>query len=67
MSSSKFGKAIVKKQQEVDTSMHEGTFVTGRSIDGKLVRMESTFDKVWKCIIEEKVGIIGLYGMGGVG
>ncbi|KAK9232170.1 hypothetical protein WN943_022413 [Citrus x changshan-huyou] len=29
--------------------------------------LESTFDEVWRCLGEEHVGIIGLYGMGEVG
>lgn len=32
-----------------------------------IVGMESTFEKVWRCLEEESVGIIGLYGMGGAG
>ncbi|MBA0778667.1 hypothetical protein Gotri_006513 [Gossypium trilobum] len=31
------------------------------------VALESTIQKVWSCIVEKDVGIIGLYGLGGVG
>ncbi|TYI78688.1 hypothetical protein E1A91_D06G230200v1 [Gossypium mustelinum] len=31
------------------------------------VALESTIQKVWSCIVETDVGIIGLYGLGGVG
>ncbi|KAJ9189845.1 hypothetical protein P3X46_001097 [Hevea brasiliensis] len=31
------------------------------------VGLENMLDKVWSCLIQEHVGIIGLYGMGGVG
>ncbi|GMH01076.1 hypothetical protein Nepgr_002915 [Nepenthes gracilis] len=32
-----------------------------------LVGFESLFEKVWRCLEDEQVAIIGLYGMGGVG
>ncbi|KAJ0075502.1 hypothetical protein Patl1_34337 [Pistacia atlantica] len=41
--------------------------VDERPIEQAIVGLESTFDKVWRCLGEERVGIIGLYGMGGVG
>lgn len=31
------------------------------------VGLESKFDEVWGCLGEERVGIIWLYGLGGVG
>ncbi|KAK2651490.1 hypothetical protein Ddye_011346 [Dipteronia dyeriana] len=31
------------------------------------VGLESTFDMVWRCLGEKELGVIGLYGMGGVG
>ncbi|MBA0748384.1 hypothetical protein Gogos_005218, partial [Gossypium gossypioides] len=31
------------------------------------VALESTIQKVWSCIVETDVGIVGLYGLGGVG
>ena len=33
----------------------------------KTVGLDLMFNEVWKCLEDEKVGIIGLYGMGGVG
>ncbi|XP_074277317.1 putative disease resistance protein At5g63020 [Silene latifolia] len=32
-----------------------------------VVGLELIFRDVWKCIVDEKVGVIGLYGLGGVG
>ncbi|GAB4850162.1 hypothetical protein Ancab_029457 [Ancistrocladus abbreviatus] len=47
---------------------------TGKQIVGlyempleKDIGLDSTSDEVWKCLEEDQVGIIGLYGMGGVG
>ncbi|GAY42290.1 hypothetical protein CUMW_065670 [Citrus unshiu] len=42
----------------------------GAAVDGRpsdlTVGLESTFDQVWSCLVEEEqVGIIGLYGMEG--
>ncbi|MBA0868846.1 hypothetical protein Goshw_019474 [Gossypium schwendimanii] len=31
------------------------------------IGLESTIEKVWHCIVDKDVGIIGLYGLGGVG
>lgn len=31
------------------------------------VGLETSFDAVWRCLVEENVGVIGIYGMGGVG
>ncbi|MBA0754984.1 hypothetical protein Gogos_022306 [Gossypium gossypioides] len=31
------------------------------------IGLESTIEKVWSCIMDKDVGIIGLYGLGGVG
>lgn len=41
--------------------------VDERPLPPTVVGLESMMDKVWRCITEERVGIIGLYGMGGVG
>ncbi|XP_039063713.1 probable disease resistance protein At1g12290 isoform X2 [Hibiscus syriacus] len=35
--------------------------------EDRTVALESTIDKVWSCIMDNDVGIIGLYGIGGVG
>ncbi|KAJ0075071.1 hypothetical protein Patl1_34926 [Pistacia atlantica] len=32
-----------------------------------IVGLQSTFDKVWKCLVGEEVEIMGIYGTGGVG
>ncbi|RVW30870.1 putative disease resistance protein [Vitis vinifera] len=39
----------------------------GGNTIGTTVGLESTFDRVWRCLGEEHVGMIGLYGLGGVG
>ncbi|KAI9159821.1 hypothetical protein LWI28_002252 [Acer negundo] len=78
MSSYKFGKKVVKKLKVVSVLKGEGgnfqvlaerapcPLVDERPIE-PTVGLESTFDQVWRCLMEEKVGIIGIYGMGGVG
>lgn len=73
----KFGKKVAKYLQVVATLKGEKNFevvaerrpepaVEERPIPQTL-GLESTFDEVWRCLGEEHVGIIGLYGMGGVG
>ncbi|KAH9715124.1 Disease resistance protein SUMM2 [Citrus sinensis] len=76
-SSFEFGKRVAKTLQLVNNLMGEGAFdavaekVPRPAVDQRpcepTVGLESTFDKVWRCLGEEQVGIIGLYGMGGVG
>ncbi|KDO37638.1 hypothetical protein CISIN_1g038480mg, partial [Citrus sinensis] len=77
-SSHKFGKKVSKMLQVVDILMGEGAFdvvaekvpqpaVDERPLEPTIVGLESTLDKVWRCFEEVQVGIIGLYGMGGVG
>ncbi|ESR40548.1 hypothetical protein CICLE_v10027428mg, partial [Citrus x clementina] len=76
-SSFKFGKRVAKTLQLVNNLMGEGAFdavaekVRPPAVDQRpcepTVGLESMFDKVWRCLGEEQVGIIGLYGMGGVG
>ncbi|TXG69283.1 hypothetical protein EZV62_004218 [Acer yangbiense] len=77
-SSYKFGKRVYKMLQVVTTSKSEGDFknvaekmpedpVDEMPIHPTIVGLQSTFDKVWTCLGDEQVGIIGLYGMGGVG
>ncbi|KAJ0099548.1 hypothetical protein Patl1_21860 [Pistacia atlantica] len=36
-------------------------------LESTILGLESTIDKVWKCLVGEEVGIIGIYGTGGVG
>ncbi|ESR40710.1 putative disease resistance protein [Citrus sinensis] len=76
-SSYKFGKQVAKKLRDVRTLMAEGSFevVAVRAAESvaderpiePTVGMQSQLDKVWSCLVEEPVGIVGLYGMGGVG
>ncbi|KAL5574656.1 hypothetical protein UlMin_016355 [Ulmus minor] len=76
-SSYKLGKLVAKKLEEVTKLTSKGHFevvadkLPRASVDempiGKTVGLEKTFREVWRCIQEASVGIIGLYGMGGVG
>ncbi|KAJ4718287.1 NBS-LRR type disease resistance protein [Melia azedarach] len=78
-SSYEFGKEVGKKLQDVRTLTGEGDFreVADRvpedpadevPIDQpKIVGQQSLFDQVWRSLQEKEVGIIGLYGTGGVG
>ncbi|GAY62768.1 hypothetical protein CUMW_220410 [Citrus unshiu] len=77
-SSYEFGKKVAKKLHLVVTLMGEGAFelvaekvplaaVDERPVEPTIVGLNSTLEKVWRCLGEERVGIIGLYGMGGVG
>ncbi|XVF24831.1 hypothetical protein REPUB_Repub13aG0161800 [Reevesia pubescens] len=76
-SNHQFGKRIAKKLEEVKDQKSKGVFemvadkvpmplATQRPSE-PTVGLESTFNKVWSSLQEEKVGILGLYGMGGVG
>ncbi|KDO48618.1 hypothetical protein CISIN_1g0395191mg, partial [Citrus sinensis] len=75
-SSFEFGKRVAKTLQLVNNLMGEGAFdavaekVPPPAVDQRpcepTVGLESTFDKVRRCLREEQVGIIGLYGMGGL-
>ncbi|KAJ9692609.1 hypothetical protein PVL29_011600 [Vitis rotundifolia] len=78
ISSYTLGKKVVRKLQHVATLMNEGrNFEVVADIappapmeeipSGSTVGLESTFDKVWRSLEEEHVGMIGLYGLGGVG
>ncbi|XVF11403.1 hypothetical protein REPUB_Repub08aG0024800 [Reevesia pubescens] len=73
----KFGKQIAKMVRDVVDHKREGVFdrvaeevpttlVTERPIK-HTVGLESTFNDAWSSLEAENVGIIGLYGMGGVG
>ncbi|XP_040369934.1 probable disease resistance protein At5g63020 isoform X1 [Rosa chinensis] len=77
ISSYRYGKKVVKKLLEITALKEAGVFqevaerlpaplVSQRPIE-PIVGMESMFDKVWSHIEDEEVGVIGLYGMGGVG
>ncbi|KAJ9692613.1 hypothetical protein PVL29_011604 [Vitis rotundifolia] len=76
-SSYTLGKKVVRKLQQVAALMSDGRFEVVADVvppaaveeipSGTTVGLESTFDRVWRCLEEEHVGIIGLYGLGGVG
>ncbi|ESR40564.1 hypothetical protein CICLE_v100250082mg, partial [Citrus x clementina] len=79
----KFGKQVAKKLQDVKTLIGEGVFeavatevvaerapepvADKRPTEPTIVGLQSQLEQVWRCLVEESVGIIGLYGMGGVG
>ncbi|XP_024035971.1 probable disease resistance protein At5g63020 isoform X2 [Citrus clementina] len=82
-SSYKFGKQVAKKLRDVKTLIAEGVFeavatevvperapepvADKRPIEPTILGLQSQLEQVWRCLVEESVGIIGLYGMGGVG
>ncbi|TXG69290.1 hypothetical protein EZV62_004225 [Acer yangbiense] len=77
-SSYNFGKRVHKMLQELTTVKTEGDFknvaekmpedpVDEMPIHPTIIGLQSTFDKVWTCLGDQQAGIIGLWGMGGVG
>ncbi|KAK9232410.1 hypothetical protein WN943_022656 [Citrus x changshan-huyou] len=77
-SSYDLGKKVTKKLQLVETLMGEGIFevvaekvpepaATERPTEPTVIGLQSQLEQVWRCLVEESVGIVGLYGMGGVG
>ncbi|KAK9232297.1 hypothetical protein WN943_022543 [Citrus x changshan-huyou] len=77
-SSYNFGKKVAKTLSDVATSLGEGAFevvaervlasvAVEKPTDPTVVGLESTLQKVWRCIVEDPAVIIGIYGMGGVG
>ncbi|TXG69288.1 hypothetical protein EZV62_004223 [Acer yangbiense] len=77
-SSYNLGKRVHKMLQELTTLKTEGDFknvaekipdapVDEIPIHPTIIGLQSTFDKVWTCLGDQQAGIIGLYGMGGVG
>ncbi|GAY68939.1 hypothetical protein CUMW_268080 [Citrus unshiu] len=80
LSSYMVGRRVFKTLQVVENLRGEGDFkdvaqhqpvpknqVDERPVAPTVVGLESTLDKVWRSLMEEQVGIVGLYGMGGVG
>ncbi|KAH9666811.1 putative disease resistance protein [Citrus sinensis] len=77
-SSYEFGKQVARKLGDVKTLMAEEAFekvaeevqpplVDERPTEPTVVGFQSQFEQVCKCLEEESVRIVGLYGMGGVG
>ncbi|XP_044485513.1 probable disease resistance protein At5g63020 [Mangifera indica] len=77
-SSFEFGKIVAKKLKLVANLKVEGDFevvaenvlesvAEERPCEPTIVGLQLIFDQVWRCIEEERVGIIGVHGMGGVG
>ncbi|KAJ0043600.1 hypothetical protein Pint_19171 [Pistacia integerrima] len=78
-SSYKYGKQVAKMLKDVAELRREGAAfqqVAERvpddaadeiPLESTIHGLESTFDKVWKCLVGEEAGIIGIYGTGGVG
>ncbi|KAK6912186.1 Leucine-rich repeat [Dillenia turbinata] len=72
------GKKVFEKIDEVRSLKTSGQFdevatkqvpplVDVRPTGSRPVGLQATFGRVWSCLEKEHVGIIGLYGMGGVG
>ncbi|KDO41951.1 hypothetical protein CISIN_1g037625mg, partial [Citrus sinensis] len=59
-SSYKLGKQVVPKRAPEPVADERPTERT-------VVGLQSQLEQVWRCLAEESAGIIGLYGMGGVG
>ncbi|KAG8490043.1 hypothetical protein CXB51_016105 [Gossypium anomalum] len=77
LSSYKFGKKVAEMLQEIRDHKRDGAFekvAENQPTASVVVRpeeqpiaLESTIQKAWSCIVDKDVGIIGLYGLGGVG
>ncbi|KAK8350659.1 hypothetical protein V6Z11_A06G226400 [Gossypium hirsutum] len=77
LSSYKFGKKVAEMLQEIRDHKRDGAFekvAENQPAASVVVRpeerpiaLESTIQKAWSCIVDKDVGIIGLYGLGGVG
>ncbi|KAK5826799.1 hypothetical protein PVK06_021731 [Gossypium arboreum] len=77
LSSYKFGKKVAKMLQAINDLISKGVFdkvAESQPAASVVVRPEErpialqpTIEKVWNCIVDKDVGIIGLYGLGGVG
>uniref|UniRef100_A0A2P2LWZ7 Uncharacterized protein MANES_04G115600 n=1 Tax=Rhizophora mucronata TaxID=61149 RepID=A0A2P2LWZ7_RHIMU len=71
-----FQRKVIESLQQVDElcGRNLGAIVQPRPVvvQAKIpldepVGLETTFDKAWRCLVEENIGILGLWGMGGVG
>ena len=74
----KLGKKVSKKIIEVSLEIREGDFdvvayqlprapVDDMPMENIIVGLDPLLEEVWSCLDEKNVGIIGLYGIGGVG
>ncbi|KAK9232169.1 hypothetical protein WN943_022412 [Citrus x changshan-huyou] len=72
----KFGRKVFRTLREVQSLSLEGDFkevaqpaavnpVDERPLPTSVVGLQSTFERVWSCVMEDTIGIVGLYGMGG--
>ncbi|XP_052288509.1 probable disease resistance protein At5g63020 isoform X2 [Citrus sinensis] len=79
-SSYRFGKQVAETLLVVRTLMGERAFdevvveiveesivADERPTEPLVVGLQSILEQVWSCLVQETAGIIGLYGMGGVG
>ncbi|OAY36841.1 hypothetical protein MANES_11G053000v8 [Manihot esculenta] len=76
-SNSDFGEKVAKRLENVVEQKRKGDFkdVAARDLVESVlerpteptVGLGTMLDKVWSCLMQEQVGILGLYGMGGVG
>ncbi|KAK8575878.1 hypothetical protein V6N12_063529 [Hibiscus sabdariffa] len=77
LSSYKFGKRVAEKLEDIKDHLNKGAFVEvaesqpAASVvvrpDERPIALESAIDEIWSCVMDKDVGIIGLYGIGGVG
>ncbi|KAH1055164.1 hypothetical protein J1N35_033229 [Gossypium stocksii] len=73
----KFGKKVAKMLKKINDHMSKGAFEkvaenqAATSVvfrpEEQPIALESTIQRVWRSIVDKYVGIIGLYGLGGVG
>ncbi|KAK8294034.1 hypothetical protein V6Z11_D06G228300 [Gossypium hirsutum] len=77
LSSYKFGKKVAKMLKKINDHRSNGAFAKvaesqpAASVvvrpEERPISQESMIEKVWSCIKDKDVGVIGLYGLGGVG
>ncbi|TYH68250.1 hypothetical protein ES332_D06G245200v1 [Gossypium tomentosum] len=77
LSSYKFGKKVAKMLKKINDHRSNGAFAKvaesqpAASVvvrpEERPISQESMIEKVWNCIKDKDVGVIGLYGLGGVG
>ncbi|KAK8575939.1 hypothetical protein V6N12_063588 [Hibiscus sabdariffa] len=77
LSTYKLGRKVDQRLQDIKDHMSKGVFDKVADThpaasmilrpEERTIALESTIDKVWKYIVDKDVGIIGIYGTGGVG